>query len=197
MHDTATTAESWTRQLRPGTVALYDGGPRASVFVDVTYKAGRLSLIGVTGPRSNGNATGGCGQMVGDLRDPSFKPAPGWTRELAHQLADVWDRWHLNDMRAGCEHQRAAGWAERPIDPEKPTNTYGRHFDGQQQDSWNLLGWIRPDEHPDGLLTRPCPECGYRYGSAWQFEPVPADVLDWLRALPAADRPSPWGPPRA
>lgn len=22
------------------------------------------------------------------------------------------------------------------------------------------LGWLRPEEHPEGLLCRPCPECG-------------------------------------
>ncbi len=31
-------------------------------------------------------------------------------------LKDLWDRWHLNDMRAACEHQRALGftWATHP-----------------------------------------------------------------------------------
>lgn len=47
-----------------------------------------------------------------------------------------------------------------------------------------LLGWLRPSEHPDGLLFRPCPECGYKYGSAWLREDVPADILQWLAGLP-------------
>lgn len=44
-----------------------------------------------------------------------------------------------------------------------------------------LLGWLRPSEHPDGLLCRPCPECGYEYGSKWLAEEIPAAVLIELR----------------
>lgn len=118
------------------------------------------------------------GQMIdaveNDLHDRIIS-----TEDLA-ELVSIWRRWHLNDMRAGCEHQREEGWDERPIDPTKPTNTYGRHFEGQQQDSWNLLGWVRPDEHPDGLLTKPCPVCGYKYGSAWLTEDLPESVREWF-----------------
>lgn len=46
------------------------------------------------------------------------------------------------------------------------------------------LGWLRPEEHPEGILTKPCPVCGYKYGSAWLKEEVPADVIDWLFSLP-------------
>lgn len=53
-------------------------------------------------------------------------------------------------------------------------------------------GWVHPEEHPDGLLMKPCPECGYKYGSEWKSEPVPKPVLDWLRALPETDRVYPW-----
>lgn len=48
------------------------------------------------------------------------------------------------------------------------------------------LGWLRPDEHPDGILTKPCPVCGYKYGSAWKTEQVPDDVLQFLYNLPDA-----------
>lgn len=44
-------------------------------------------------------------------------------------------------------------------------------------------GWLTPEEHPDGLLTKPCPECGYRYGTAWKHEDIPADVMAELREL--------------
>ena len=58
--------------------------------------------------------------------------------------------------------------------PDAPSNTYGG--------AW----------HPDGLLCRPCPECGYRYGSAWLREEVPAAVLAELQSLPASPVPCPW-----
>lgn len=37
------------------------------------------------------------------------------------------------------------------------------------------LGWLREDEHPDGILSKPCPVCGYKYGSSWVYFPIPAD----------------------
>lgn len=37
------------------------------------------------------------------------------------------------------------------------------------------LGWLRESEHPDGILCKPCPECGYKYGSSWLYFPIPED----------------------
>lgn len=102
----------------------------------------------------------------------------------AQAIARVWKRWHLNGMRAGCEHQRVEKWDERPINPAKPLNTYGKHFEGQKYASWNMLTWVSPKEHPKGLLGKPCPTCGYAYGSAWLKEELPeevkAEILSWI-----------------
>ena len=38
-----------------------------------------------------------------------------------------------------------------------------------------LLGWLHPSDHPDGILCKPCPVCGYKYGSAWNYQPIPAE----------------------
>jgi hypothetical protein len=132
------------------------------------------------------------GQMLDDLLEVT-RPASGWTLDDIRSLHTLWTRWHLNDMRPGCEHQRAEKWGERPIDPSKPTSTYGIHYEGQQHASWNLLGWVRPSEHPGGLLGKPCPVCGYGYGTAWKREEPTADVLaEWARlmTLPTGDVPS-------
>lgn len=56
-----------------------------------------------------------------------------------------------------------------------------------------LLGWIKPNEHPDGILCKPCPVCEYKYGSAWKVEEVPEDVLEWLYNLPPAEVKCAWG----
>lgn len=37
------------------------------------------------------------------------------------------------------------------------------------------LGWLKPDEHPDGIMCRPCPVCGYKYGTTWNYLPIPED----------------------
>ena len=54
------------------------------------------------------------------------------------------------------------------------------------------LGWLRPSEHPDGILTKECPVCGYKYGTAWQKEEVPQEVIDWLFSLPDTKEQPAW-----
>lgn len=46
------------------------------------------------------------------------------------------------------------------------------------------LGWLSSEEHPEGILCKPCPICGYKYGTSWKTEKVPEDVIQWLFLLP-------------
>lgn len=163
-------------------------------FAKIEWSGEKLSISGVIGPKRNGDAEGSCGQIDRSLREhyPERTYAPGWDADLFTRFLDTWDKWHLNDMRPGCEHQRAEGWGERPIDPSKPLDAYGRHFEGQRQPSWNMLGWVTRAEHPEGLLSHPCPTCGYKYGSSWLTEAVPDDVVTFLRSLPDTDVTPAW-----
>jgi hypothetical protein len=45
-------------------------------------------------------------------------------------------------------------------------------------------GWVDFKDDPRGILCKPCPVCGYKYGTAWLHEDVPQEVIDWLFALP-------------
>jgi len=176
--------------VRVGASRTYSG--RAySVFCRILWDGTRLSITGVGGPLANGDALGSAGQCLDEVENVDAL-APGWTPALLVRFLKTWRAWHLNDMRPGCEHQRALGWGSMRIDPSKPENAYGRHFPGQASDSWNLLGWVRPDEHPDGLLTRPCPVCGYKYGTAWLTEEVPPEVIEFLQSLPVTDVTPAW-----
>lgn len=47
-----------------------------------------------------------------------------------------------------------------------------------------MLGWLTQEEHPDGILSKPCPVCGYKYGHGWKKEEVPEDIIEWLFSLP-------------
>jgi len=99
------------------------------------------------------------------------------------RLYAIWQRWHLNDLKAGCEHQRALGWDTLKIDDSKPSNTYGKHCGEDGPTSWNLAGWVRPSSHERGKMAVACPECGYKYGTEWKTEPLPADVLAEINSL--------------
>lgn len=38
-----------------------------------------------------------------------------------------------------------------------------------------VCGWLHPEEHSRGILGKPCPVCGYKYGHGWQYFPIPAE----------------------
>ena len=99
------------------------------------------------------------------------------------RLCALWDRWHLNCIRAGCRHQIEEKWAERPIDPSKPTNTYGKFVEDRMTTTWNQLVWVSRKKHPQGLLSEPCPICGYRYGTEWLIEELPDEVVSETKFL--------------
>lgn len=164
-------------------------GECGHVYAKIKIAEGKLTISGVEGPLKSGNARGGCGQIkLEGITDY----APGWDHSLLTRFQEVWSRWHLNDMRAGCEHQRAKKWNEIPIDKSKPTNSYGKHFPGQKYSSWNMVAWVTREEHPMGLLSFPCPKCGYKYGSAWLYEELPQEVVEFLGSLPETDRTPAW-----
>jgi len=108
----------------------------------------------------------------------------------AQEVVRLWKRWHLNDMKAGCEHQRAEKWNERPIDESKPHDVYVTFKAGESgclkdYSGWNMLAWIRRNEHPKSLLCEPCPTCGYKYGSEWLYEPIAPDDLASMQKIVA------------
>jgi hypothetical protein len=161
--------KDFNKIVRIGNGHTYNG--RAyGIYCKITYKAGRLSITGVEGPMRNGNACGSCGQIhmsyKTDEEIAKISPAPGWSHEKIREFFKVWDMWHLNDMRAGCQHQRAAGWGDKVITNEK--------------------------EHPQGVLGKACPVCGYKYGTSWLKEDVPEAVLEYLRGLPETDTQPAW-----
>lgn len=113
--------------IRPGSIPNTGGFPkRLDVFCRIKYDGKRLSISGVEGPKPNGDAWGSCGQIEmhykhrnpadDDARSAGYAIGPedfswalGWDAERWLGFLDVWHRWHLNDMRAECEHQRERG----------------------------------------------------------------------------------------
>lgn len=148
-------------------------GKMGRVYCSIEIENGKLSISGVEGPLASGNALGGCGQIQDHLQ-PIQKFEPGWSDDLLAKFVDVWNAWHLNDMNAGCQHQRAMGWGTRKVK------------DG------GLAGWIYEKDDPEGVLCKPCPECGYEYGTKWLKEELPADVIKFLESLPDSEYQPAW-----
>lgn len=142
-------------------------------FCTIKWDGKRLSITGVIGPKSNGDCRGSCGQIVDSLKMESY--CTGWDEVKVARFQEIWNVWHLNDMRAGCEHQR-----------KLPEFKAVRLPNG----GWNCHKY--PDE--GGILCKPCPTCGHEYGSKWLHEDVPGEVIEWLFALPESERtlPSCW-----
>lgn len=167
----------WTLDL--GKVDANGRGRKANrVTLDVELSIKReatvLSICGAVW-----NAVGSDHQSGGQCEDEIARLFPGNASVL--RLVEIWKVWHLNDMKAGCSHQRAEGWDKRAIDTSKPTNTYIDHPGGGQ--GWNMCAWVSVDRHPEGLLGKPCSTCGYKYGTAWLVEALPAEVEAEVVAL--------------
>ena len=220
----------------------------ANAFVKIVYENKKLSITGVIGPMKNGDCKGSAGQCVDEIRKGT--PVANWTSEMLNKLCNIWDEWHLNDMRPYCEHQKELHWNElakekidlhhyiindeaskmkREAENEalnalkkgetfNPTIeqtlyaslSYGLDIYGEVNENLikyykpcnsilgkpaietKTLGWVTQEEHPNGILSRPCPVCGYKYGHEWKFEEVPKEVIEWLFNLPSSSRTPAW-----
>lgn len=137
------------------------------VYVDAKINDGRLSITAsvYAGRKAERNLIS-CGQST-DCAALVTTPGPGLTMDDVRRLREVWDHWHLNDMRPGCVHQRGYGW-----DAMHVLESRGRY-----------AGMSRARQKAFKRIDRPCPVCGYRYGSAWLTEELPADVVQFIAAF--------------
>jgi hypothetical protein len=68
--------------------------------------------------------------------------------------------------------------------PELPASLKDYYEKHKEHTETKKAGYTYKAEHSGGVLNEPCPECGYRYGSAWLTKEVPNAVIDWLEGLP-------------
>lgn len=131
--------QQFEKVVRLGT-AKTCGGRHYSIYAKIKFDGKKLSISGVEGPLPSGNCLGGAGQI--DMHKPIVETlAPGWSRSTLKRFWDTWARWHLNDMQAACEHQRAKG------------ETYKTHPDAICPDCNYSLGskWLT-EAVPDDVL---------------------------------------------
>lgn len=134
------------------------------LWITIEYTDDKLSITGVEGPKKNGDCRGSCGQCVDAAR------------EIDEKFADMWKRWHLNDMRAGSPAQEDFLRAHKAEFPGYLTSYY----------DWAVSLLTKNDLHPDYN------HYNYTYGSAWLHEEVPEDILEYFASFPDRDD-HPWG----
>ena len=106
---------------------------------EVNTEKGTFSISGVHGPLANGNCMGGCGQITSTV-EKVVKYAPNWNKESVDKLLHMWDKWHLNDMKAGCIHQRELGWSSYDEHPSEPCPVCGYKYGSS---------WLKEDLTPE------------------------------------------------
>ena len=144
------------------------------VYCKIEFKDNQLSISGVEGPYSGGDCYGACGQINMSLNPNELTPAKGWSLELIQRFLNVWDKWHLNDMKAGSPNQRK--YLEE--------NTIKKDYDNARM-ALEKAG-LSPDKD---FIHNGKP---YLYGSAWLFETVPTEIITWLESLPNSDTEPAW-----
>ena len=237
-----------------GTRKTYRGASMG-IYIHAQYKDGTLSISGVEGPRASGSCTGGAGQisMGYEHRNPEhndrrysepvkpsdIKFAAGWNRNRWWDLLEIWNDWHLNDLQAGCEHQRALGWGKKELevctwrlkasvqDLQKEAENRalvalrtGEPYKALPSESFivklpyavkaprdsfavsefyeikgaekKTSGWVYEKDHPEGVLCKACPECGYKYGTQWFKKEIPQEILQKLAEFPSASKLPAW-----
>lgn len=165
--------------VRIGTVKEFYRGTidmPTDVFCRIKFDGRRLSITGVVGPKRNGDAIGGCGQIKMSLDAKEVTPAPAWSTDMVNRFFATWRRWHLNDTRAGSLAQE--DWLrENPI--AEADYAYPKSHYTVASERLAAAG-LNPDAD------------GYKYGHAWKFEEVPAHVIAWLQSLPGTDKEPAW-----
>lgn len=86
------------------------------------------------------------------------------------RIIDIWKKYHLNDMHPECEHQRELGWCEEEIKPISVSDS-------------RMRGHVNFKEDERGLLCKPCPVCGYEYGTKWLYMPIPEEIIKELLSM--------------
>lgn len=130
--------------------ALY-GGRYYNVKVHITFDDDGVLHI-------TGHCKGCSGQISDMLDNDDIIPGNGITIAQVLRFKLIWERWHLNDMRAGDPVQEAAVREWRVDHPRYEYDEVCMYLAEQ------------------GLLIHD----GYRYGTKWLKEEVPAEVLNFI-----------------
>lgn len=116
-------------------------------------KKGLVFSISGEGRRPRARDSEYCGQIQDIIREelPNYKEF-FMRKEDIIEVLDIWDRWHLNDMRAGTPKQEKALRQKPEIVEYTERCEYLKKL-GIYEDN------------------------GYKYGHGWLYEPLPIEVI--------------------
>jgi hypothetical protein len=101
--------------------------------------------------------------------------------EVLHVM-EYWQKWHLNDMIAGCEHHNEAIKKMEQLIKELDLFNQVR----QRKDEKPFKTEVRYELIRDYLKTiglHHCAICNYDYGTKWLTVIPPAKEIAWIRAF--------------
>jgi hypothetical protein len=127
----------------------------------------RLGISGGIWNSTHSDITTG-GQIQDTLREQFEKgniKVNGISDEEFRELLDVWDRWHLNDLHAGTEKQES-------IINEHINDSKYAHLDKTYDRKVQIL------KDNNTYIDN-----GYQWGSAWLYEPLPDDVVNFVKHI--------------
>jgi len=144
------------------------GQPQQGVDLKTHENPIELSMSGSIWNLSRSDCTQ-CGQMQDTIRDElnsgNLRLKSNISQDDMKKLLDIWDRWHLNGLKAGTTkqneliemHRDDPKYAEQDVFLDRPRAIL-KDFDAD-------------------------PDNGYSYGSAWLFEPLSDDVIDFVKEM--------------
>ena len=135
-------------------VEIWTGKPTVAPHLDIDLKP--LATVTELFISADYHGSGGqCQDTIGDYF--AIHPVERW-RVKVLRLLEMWDRWHLNTMRAGTRAQREALNGQPFI-----------NYDAQ-------CHYLQSN-------TAAYEDRGYKYGHAWLSEVIPDNILEEITIL--------------
>ena len=213
------------------------------IFCKIKYIDNKLSISGVIKPSKNGNAES-CGQINNTIKEYYLNDL-SLDKKTVIKFLNIWDKYHLNDMKPNCEHQKGKDWnpskdisifrftlkkeikhkinitlekmkqclkdgktfkpskeqtlfsnlktdikhhdKNLPVELSKYYDKHHKKYDWQKDfEEVKKTGWTNEKEHPQGILSKPCNVCGYKYGTAWKTLQIPKNAITFLKNIPSS-----------
>ena len=157
------------------------------------------------------------GQCIDTVWDEYKTQLSNW--KLYKEIKNLWEKYHLNDTNAWCEHQNYGHGIQKDVKIHHLSynDEYARiskirelppqYLEVTEQGLKNVPmalyeyssykvknnehittksnGWITYDEvySPEGLIGKPCPICGAKYGHSWYYMPIEENDLKRIKEL--------------